>query len=150
MKKHDLLNNYYIFFNFVLYYTLQYITVQYSTVQNSRKCNNYQINHFFQIIFINNLLFSSCILVSFDQFWFHFFFFFIHLQLIVLTCYRQDVDWLGWKPNPVTFTSDYFVTLHQLAIELIKKGKSVFILPCFDDRHMLFLFLSTQLLIDVK
>ena len=31
---------------------------------------------------------------------------------------------MGWKPNPVTFTSDYFKILHDLAIELIKKGKA--------------------------
>ena len=37
---------------------------------------------------------------------------------------RNDVEWLGWKPNPVTFTSDYFPQLYQFAIELIKKGKA--------------------------
>lgn len=35
---------------------------------------------------------------------------------------RQDVEWLGWKPNPTTFTSDYFDKLHDYAIILIKKG----------------------------
>lgn len=38
--------------------------------------------------------------------------------------YREDVDWLGWKPDPITFTSDYFVQLHALAIELINRGKA--------------------------
>lgn len=37
---------------------------------------------------------------------------------------REDVDWLGWKPNPVTFTSDYFDKLYELAVELIKRGKA--------------------------
>ena len=37
---------------------------------------------------------------------------------------RQDVDWMGWKPNPVTFTSDYFPILHQFAVELIRRGKA--------------------------
>jgi len=37
---------------------------------------------------------------------------------------REDVDWLGWKPTSVTFTSDYFDLLHTLAIELIQKGKA--------------------------
>ena len=45
------------------------------------------------------------------------------LNLFSLSC-REDVNWLGWKPDPVTFTSDYFHTLHQLAIELIKRGKA--------------------------
>ena len=33
---------------------------------------------------------------------------------------REDVDWLGWKPDPVTFTSDYFDKLYGFAIQLIK------------------------------
>jgi len=37
---------------------------------------------------------------------------------------REDVDWLGWKPYRVTFTSDYFDELNDLAIELIKRGKA--------------------------
>lgn len=37
---------------------------------------------------------------------------------------REDVDWLGWKPDPVTFTSDYFSVLYDLAIKLIKLGKA--------------------------
>jgi glutaminyl-tRNA synthetase len=35
---------------------------------------------------------------------------------------KRDVAWMGWKPNPTTFTSDYFPELHDLAIKLIKKG----------------------------
>ena len=37
---------------------------------------------------------------------------------------REDVFWLGWRPDPITFTSDYFQQLHDLAIVLIKKGKA--------------------------
>ena len=36
----------------------------------------------------------------------------------------QDVLWLGWRPNPTTFSSDYFHKLYDLAIELIKRGKA--------------------------
>jgi glutaminyl-tRNA synthetase len=37
---------------------------------------------------------------------------------------REDVDWLGWKPFQVTFTSDYFDQFYKFAIELIKKDKA--------------------------
>ena len=37
---------------------------------------------------------------------------------------RDDVDWMGWKPNPVTFTSDYFPQLYEFAVELIRRGKA--------------------------
>lgn len=37
---------------------------------------------------------------------------------------RSDVDWLGWNPYKVTFTSDYFPTLFDLAVKLIRKGKA--------------------------
>lgn len=37
---------------------------------------------------------------------------------------REDVDWLGHKPYDVTFTSDYFPKLFELAVELIKRGKA--------------------------
>eukprot|EP00301_Raphidiophrys_heterophryoidea_P019991 c4796_g1_i1.p1 GENE.c4796_g1_i1~~c4796_g1_i1.p1 ORF type:complete len:693 (+),score=183.51 c4796_g1_i1:88-2079(+) len=36
----------------------------------------------------------------------------------------DDVAWMGWKPTRVTFTSDYFAQLYDLAIELIKRGKA--------------------------
>jgi glutaminyl-tRNA synthetase len=36
----------------------------------------------------------------------------------------EDVLWLGWTPNPTTFSSDYFQTLYELAVELIKRGKA--------------------------
>ena len=41
-----------------------------------------------------------------------------------VTSLREDVAWLGWKPDPVTFTSDYFDRLYELAVELIKRGKA--------------------------
>lgn len=37
---------------------------------------------------------------------------------------REDVDWMGWKPNPTTFSSDYFQELYDLAVKLIKKDKA--------------------------
>ena len=36
----------------------------------------------------------------------------------------EDVAWLGWKPNPTTYSSDYFQQLYELAVELIKRGKA--------------------------
>ena len=41
-----------------------------------------------------------------------------------ITSIREDVEWLGWKPEPITSSSDYFDKLHDLAIELIKRGKA--------------------------
>ncbi len=37
---------------------------------------------------------------------------------------REDVDWMGWKPVRVTYTSDYFDQLYDLAVELIKRDKA--------------------------
>eukprot|EP00605_Chrysophyceae_sp_TOSAG23-4_P001647 GSChrysophyteH1.ASY1.ANO1.1808.1 assembled CDS len=37
---------------------------------------------------------------------------------------KRDVAWMGWKPNPTTFSSDYFQELHELAVKLIKKDKA--------------------------
>eukprot|EP01036_Dinobryon_divergens_P030808 gene30808-40110_t len=37
---------------------------------------------------------------------------------------REDVDWLGWKPIKVTYTSDYFQILYDLAVKLIKNDKA--------------------------
>lgn len=37
---------------------------------------------------------------------------------------REDVDWMGWKPVRVTYTSDYFDKLYDLAVELIKRDKA--------------------------
>ncbi|MCO5601875.1 hypothetical protein L7F22_056001 [Adiantum nelumboides] len=35
---------------------------------------------------------------------------------------REIVDWMGWKPFKVTYSSDYFQELYDLAVELIKRG----------------------------
>jgi glutaminyl-tRNA synthetase len=37
---------------------------------------------------------------------------------------REDVAFMGWNPVRVTFTSDYFDELYNLAVELIKRGKA--------------------------
>eukprot|EP00300_Choanocystis_sp_HF-7_P027257 c32338_g1_i1.p1 GENE.c32338_g1_i1~~c32338_g1_i1.p1 ORF type:complete len:891 (+),score=218.16 c32338_g1_i1:209-2674(+) len=36
----------------------------------------------------------------------------------------HDVAWMGWKPVQTTYSSDYFGKLHELAVELIKRGKA--------------------------
>ena len=36
----------------------------------------------------------------------------------------ENVAWMGWKPWKVTFSSDYFQELYDLAIKLIKLGKA--------------------------
>ncbi|KNH09421.1 glutaminyl-tRNA synthetase [Perkinsela sp. CCAP 1560/4] len=41
-----------------------------------------------------------------------------------ITSIKDMVTWLGWKPDMITYSSDYFERLRQLAIELIKKGKA--------------------------
>ena len=35
---------------------------------------------------------------------------------------RRDVEWLGWKPERTTYSSQYFEQLYQYAIVLIEKG----------------------------
>ena len=35
---------------------------------------------------------------------------------------KEDIAWLGYKPNQILFGSDYFDTNYNLAIKLIKKG----------------------------
>lgn len=35
---------------------------------------------------------------------------------------RRDLEWLGWKPERTTFSSDNFQKLYELAVILIKKG----------------------------
>ncbi|KAL5194765.1 Glutamine--tRNA ligase [Glycine soja] len=35
---------------------------------------------------------------------------------------EEIVQWMGWKPFKITYTSDYFQELYELAVELIKKG----------------------------
>ena len=34
------------------------------------------------------------------------------------------VDWLGYTPKDITFASDYFEELYELARELIRRGKA--------------------------
>ena len=36
----------------------------------------------------------------------------------------NSVHWLGHEPTRVTYSSDYFDTLHALAVKLIKRGKA--------------------------
>ena len=35
---------------------------------------------------------------------------------------KRDVAWLGWTPERTTYSSDNFGKLHDLAVQLIKKG----------------------------
>ncbi|XP_010551245.1 PREDICTED: glutamine--tRNA ligase, cytoplasmic [Tarenaya hassleriana] len=35
---------------------------------------------------------------------------------------EEIVDWMGWKPFKITYTSDYFQELYDLAVELVKRG----------------------------
>eukprot|EP00906_Rhabdomonas_costata_P035366 RCo049685 len=35
---------------------------------------------------------------------------------------EENVRWLGWKPDKITFSSDYFDQLYDFAVSLIKKG----------------------------
>jgi glutaminyl-tRNA synthetase len=37
---------------------------------------------------------------------------------------HRDVAWMGWKPDPITYSSDYFQELYDLAVELIKRDKA--------------------------
>eukprot|EP00612_Vaucheria_litorea_P003277 CAMPEP_0171468966 /NCGR_PEP_ID=MMETSP0945-20130129/10963_1 /TAXON_ID=109269 /ORGANISM="Vaucheria litorea, Strain CCMP2940" /LENGTH=567 /DNA_ID=CAMNT_0011997939 /DNA_START=70 /DNA_END=1770 /DNA_ORIENTATION=+ len=39
--------------------------------------------------------------------------------------------WLGWKPHEVTFSSEYFDTLYEYAVELIRRGKAY---VCFQTK----------------
>lgn len=36
----------------------------------------------------------------------------------------EDVEWLGYKPDKITYTSDYFDKLYEYAIQLIKMDKA--------------------------
>eukprot|EP01101_Sappina_pedata_P001268 TRINITY_DN11369_c0_g1_i1.p1 TRINITY_DN11369_c0_g1~~TRINITY_DN11369_c0_g1_i1.p1 ORF type:complete len:773 (+),score=368.15 TRINITY_DN11369_c0_g1_i1:30-2321(+) len=36
----------------------------------------------------------------------------------------NNVDWMGFKPYKITYSSDYFSQLHAFAVELIKKNKA--------------------------
>ncbi|OWM68001.1 hypothetical protein CDL15_Pgr017569 [Punica granatum] len=35
---------------------------------------------------------------------------------------KEIVDWMGWKPFKITYASDYFQELYDLAVELIRRG----------------------------
>ncbi|KAI4313908.1 hypothetical protein L6164_026851 [Bauhinia variegata] len=35
---------------------------------------------------------------------------------------EEIVEWTGWKPFKITYTSDYFQELYELAVELIRRG----------------------------
>ncbi|BBG94480.1 glutamine-tRNA ligase, putative / glutaminyl-tRNA synthetase, putative / GlnRS, putative [Prunus dulcis] len=35
---------------------------------------------------------------------------------------QEIVKWMGWKPYKITYTSDYFQDLYDLAVELIRRG----------------------------
>ncbi|KAL8161303.1 hypothetical protein V2J09_012792 [Rumex salicifolius] len=35
---------------------------------------------------------------------------------------EEIVKWMGWEPFKITYTSDYFQDLYELAVELIKRG----------------------------
>ncbi|XP_071687254.1 glutamine--tRNA ligase-like [Rutidosis leptorrhynchoides] len=35
---------------------------------------------------------------------------------------KEIVDWMGWKPCMITYTSDYYQELYDLAVELINRG----------------------------
>ena len=37
---------------------------------------------------------------------------------------EKNIIWLGYKPDKITYASDYFEQIHQFAIDLIKKGKA--------------------------
>eukprot|EP01018_Ginkgo_biloba_P011028 Gb_30862 [translate_table: standard] len=37
---------------------------------------------------------------------------------------QEIVNWMGWKPFKVTYSSDYFQELYDLAVELIKRGRA--------------------------
>ena len=35
---------------------------------------------------------------------------------------RHDLEWLGWKHECTTYSSDYFQQLYDFAVDLVKKG----------------------------
>ncbi|XP_074326435.1 glutamine--tRNA ligase-like [Apium graveolens] len=35
---------------------------------------------------------------------------------------KEIVNWMGWEPFKITYTSDYFEELYKLAVELIRRG----------------------------
>ncbi|CCW65315.1 unnamed protein product [Phytomonas sp. EM1] len=45
-------------------------------------------------------------------------------EQIYIDAILEMVKWMGWEPDWVTFSSDYFEQLSEFAIRLIKKGKA--------------------------
>ncbi|KAJ4709921.1 Glutamine--tRNA ligase [Melia azedarach] len=37
---------------------------------------------------------------------------------------EEIVGWMGWEPFKITYTSDYFQELYELAVELIRRGRA--------------------------
>ncbi|XWS68848.1 hypothetical protein CRYUN_Cryun04dG0128300 [Craigia yunnanensis] len=37
---------------------------------------------------------------------------------------EEIVQWMGWEPFKITYTSDYFQDLYELAVELIRRGQA--------------------------
>ncbi|KAJ7954116.1 Glutamine--tRNA ligase [Quillaja saponaria] len=35
---------------------------------------------------------------------------------------EEIIQWMGWEPHKITYTSDYFQDLYELAVELIRRG----------------------------
>jgi glutamyl/glutaminyl-tRNA synthetase len=48
---------------------------------------------------------------------------------------QEIVQWMGWEPYKVTYTSDYFQALYEHAVELIRKGLA------YVDHQVFFSFL---------
>ncbi|EPY19032.1 glutaminyl-tRNA synthetase [Strigomonas culicis] len=45
-------------------------------------------------------------------------------EQVYIDAIQEMVAWMGWKPDWITFSSDYFDQLHEFAIQLIKNGKA--------------------------
>ncbi|KAG5504666.1 hypothetical protein JIQ42_06508 [Leishmania sp. Namibia] len=45
-------------------------------------------------------------------------------EQIYIDAIMEMVEWMGWKPDRVTFSSDYFDQLYAFAVQLIKGGKA--------------------------
>ncbi|KAK9105773.1 hypothetical protein Scep_022617 [Stephania cephalantha] len=46
---------------------------------------------------------------------------------------EEIVRWMGWSPFKITYTSDYFQDLHDLAVELIRRGHAYVDHQCTPD-----------------
>lgn len=45
-------------------------------------------------------------------------------EQIYIDAIKEMAEWMGWKPDFITFSSDYFDELYNFAIRLIKEGKA--------------------------